>query len=151
MFADDPRVDAGFVMSGRHSHLAKVRLIAPYVKSPAERLDYVDNKYLVALSGTDVSTVFGWAPGAGVLLFKEDYDYEVFFDCHFRDDTDYIKVRRDFSDVLERFEWAESNVAECRERIAHANAVSAVLGQPDYRAAANAAFFDIYRVKVLSR
>lgn len=151
MFADDPRVDAGFVMSGRHSHLAKVRLIAPYVRPPAERLDYVDNKYLIALSGTDVSTVFGWAPGADVLLFKEDYDYEVFFDCHFQEGKDYVKVRPDFSDVLELFEWAESNVAECREKIAHANALSAILAQPDFRKRANTAFFDLYKTRVLSR
>jgi hypothetical protein len=148
-FANDSRVDAGFVFPKRHEHFTKIRLISPFVRDTVDRQEYLRHRYVIALSGADVSTVFGWAPCSNSLILKENYDFEVFFDCHFKDGRDFLFVNRDFDDVIEKMEWAESHLAECEEMIAHAKKRAGLLGRFDYRRMANEALLSLYREKVL--
>jgi hypothetical protein len=74
-------------------------------------------KYLVSIQGTDVGSSFGWQLGTNSVILREDYPWEVFFDCHFRPGTDYVAVAPDFSNVQERIAWCEANQDACAAMI----------------------------------
>ncbi|MBV9571350.1 MAG: hypothetical protein JO056_08925 [Alphaproteobacteria bacterium] len=98
-------------------------VIARYNKEfvpPAEQLQY---KYLISIQGKDVGSSFGWQLGTNSVLLKEDYPWEVFFDCHLKAWEHFVPVAQDFSDVQEKVAWCEDNPAACEAMVEKRHAI----------------------------
>jgi hypothetical protein len=67
------------------------------------------------------------------LVFKEDYPYEAFADCHFQAWVHYIPISPDFDDIIAKYEWCEANPQHCQAIVANAQAVCRKLLSRDLR------------------
>ena len=108
-------------------------IIAQYNKpfvDPAEQLQY---KYLISIQGKDVGSSFGWQLGTKCILLKEDYRWEVFFDCHLKAWEHYVPIAQDFSDVQEKIAWCEDNITACEAMVENRHAIVHMLLDPAIR------------------
>jgi len=133
-FAAHELFDVGFSISNpAQQYMADYAPLAAYLKPPLSKLAHCRFKYLLALSGWDVATSFYWMLSTNSLVFKEDYPYEAFADCHFQAWVHYIPISPDFDDIIAKYEWCEANPQDCQAIVANAQAVCQKLLSRDLR------------------
>jgi len=112
-----PGFDVGFTEEKDRQPFRKVEDVEKYRKPSVTHADHLGCKYQISIGGTDVSTSFGWQISTNCMLLKEDYPWEVFFECHFQPNQDYLLVESDFSGIEEKVAWCEDNPEACQAMI----------------------------------
>jgi hypothetical protein len=131
-----PGFDVGIHQPPELSHYLEIpeiaRLQAPYVGADAQAAA----RYLLSIQGTDVATTFGWQIATNSTLLKEEYSWEVYFDCHFRAWEHFVPVATDFADVEDKVAWCEANPGSCDAMIERRHALIPLLLDQDLRTTA---------------
>jgi hypothetical protein len=127
--------DVGFVnhtgeMHDLYGSIPEIaRLHRPFT-SHAEQLGF---KYLMSIQGHDVGTSFGWQLASKSVLLKENYRWEVFFDCHVRPWDHYVPVEPGFGDVPDKVAWCEANPDACATMVRNRQELVPLLIDPKVR------------------
>ena len=116
-YFDTEGFDIGFSPQRNKDFLRDVPEIQRFEKERVTPSEQLACRYLVAISGTDVASSFGWQVSTNSVILRETYPWEVFFDGHFRPWEHYIPIKPDFSDVTEKIAWCESHLEECQRMI----------------------------------
>jgi hypothetical protein len=127
--------DVGFVNhTGEMGKMyGSVPEIARYRRPFASHADQLRFKYLISIRGHDVGTSFGWQLASKSVLLKENYRWEVFFDCHLQPWDHYVPVEADFADVLNKVAWCEANPDACEAMAARRREIVPLLIDPEVR------------------
>lgn len=92
------------------------------IDSPVDTVEFLKYKYILALDGwTGPSLLQYWALFSNSLIFRQDSEWRYFFENALKPYTHYIPVKKDLSDIFEKYEWAEKNQEKCLEIIKNAN------------------------------
>lgn len=107
--------DIGFKQPPELANYLEIPEIARFEVPFAGPNRQMQARYLVSIQGTDVGSSFGWQLGTNSILLKEEYGWEVFFDCHFLPWEHFVPLAADFSDLPEKLAWCERNAEACRQ------------------------------------
>jgi hypothetical protein len=119
--------DVGFTPARERGYMWEIPEIARFEKERAPQSEQLACKYQISIQGTDVGSSFGWQLGSKCVILKENYPWEVFFDCHFRPWVHFVPVETGFADVTEKIAWCESHPEKCEAMIAARHAVVGLL------------------------
>lgn len=121
--------DVGFVnhTGEMRDMYASIPEIARYNRPFVSHADQLRFKYLMSIRGHDVGTSFGWQLASTSVLLKENYAWEVFFDCHLRPWDHYVPVEPGFADVQEKVAWCEAHPESCEAMAANRREVVPLL------------------------
>ena len=73
------------------------------------------HKYLVAADGNSYATGFGGLLLLGSVVLRHESSMPLWFEGALKDGEHFIKVKRDFSDLVEKVEWLRANDAKAEE------------------------------------
>ncbi len=126
-YFDTEGFDIGFSPQRDKAYLQDLSELKRFERERVTPADQLACRYLVAISGTDVASSFGWQVSTNSVILRETYPWEVFFDCHFRPWEHYVPIKSDFSDVAEKIEWCENHLEECQQMIDRRHALIPLL------------------------
>jgi Glycosyl transferase family 90 len=134
-YFDADGFDVGFVnhTGDMRDMYGSIPEIARYHRPFATHAEQLEFKYLMSIRGHDVGTSFGWQLASKSVLLKENYSWEVFFDCHLRPWEHFVPVEPDFTDVPEKVAWCEANPDACAAMVENRRQVVPLLIDPDVR------------------
>jgi hypothetical protein len=119
--------DVGLTPTRERQYMWQVPEIARFEKERMSQPEQLGSKYLISIQGTDVGSSFGWQLGTKCVILKENYAWEVFFDCHFRPWKHFVPVETGFADVVDKIAWCESHPEACEAMIAARHATVSLL------------------------
>jgi hypothetical protein len=119
--------DVGLTPTRERQYIWQIPEIARFEKERVPQSEQLTSKYLISIQGTDVGSSFGWQLGTQCTILKENYPWEVFFDCHFRPWEHFVPVETGFADVTEKIAWCESHPEKCEAMIAARHAMVSLL------------------------
>jgi len=92
-----------------------------YNKSEKTREEHSQYKYILSLQGNDVASNLKWLMGSSSLVFMcKPTVASWFMEDHLIPYHHYVLLKDDFSDLEEKFNWAENNPEKCVEIIKNA-------------------------------
>jgi hypothetical protein len=115
--------DVGLTPTRERQYMWQIPEIARFEKERMSQTEQLACRYLISIQGTDVGSSFGWQLGTKCTILKENYPWEVFFDCHFRPWEHFVPVETGFADVADKIVWCESHQEKCEDMIAARHAV----------------------------
>jgi len=87
-------------------------LLKPRVTVP----DLLKYKYLPIIDGNDKSSSLGWVMASNsVPIMPEPRYHSWLCEAFLQPGVHYVKVEKDFSDMLEKIEWCKDNDAACKQ------------------------------------
>lgn len=128
-----PGFDIGFKQPPELANYLEIEEIARYEVAFAPPNRQKQARYLVSIQGTDVGSSFGWQLSTNSVLLKEEYGWEVFFDCHFRRWEHFVPLAADFSDLPDKLAWCRDNADACAAMIGKRHAAVLCLLDPELR------------------
>lgn len=82
----------------------------------------LENKYLLSINGNDKASDINWKLASDSLVFISYPKYESWLmESMLEPWIHYIPLKYDYSDLIEKYKWAESNQDKCVEIIKNAN------------------------------
>lgn len=134
MFQNHDVVDARFVLTSMsESTLGRIPLVTQFVGNYVTRIEQMNYRYFLALEGHDCASSLYWMLATNSIVFKEDYEWESFPDCHLKPWEHYIPIAPDLSDLLDKYTWCERNKSECERIMSNAHSVCLKLGNRPLR------------------
>ncbi len=129
-------IDAKIVLGRGQLSLKEVSFLRPLLSEKVSQDAQLQYKYLLCLQGYDIASSLYWMMNSQSVVFKEQYDWEIFCDCHFKAWEHYVPVQADAQDILEKFDWCEEHPVEAKRISENARAMCALLARSDLRQAA---------------
>lgn len=129
---DDPRFDLGYTHFGPFD-LDQMPLIGSFRRDRIARPEFGRFKYLAVLPGADVGSNFYWVMNSNSLGLVMTPEFDSFASAHFKPWEHYVPFRRDLRDLEQNLAWCEDHPAECQNMVQRANAVCALLADPELR------------------
>jgi hypothetical protein len=87
-----------------------------------DKLALIKYKYIICADGNVASYSFFWGLASGSVVIKQDSPHKQYFEVQefcpheiIQDQVHYIKVKRDFSDLMEKINWLKNNENKARE------------------------------------
>lgn len=145
----NPHYDFGFV-NGDGYEISETPFHEDLAAAPLTRVKMQGYKYLAVLRGLDVGSSFYWTMNSGSVGFVMETPFESFGSVHFKPWEHYIPFKQDLSNLDERFDWACSHDAECREMTRRASAACQALGSTRLRNAIQQAIVDELNGRVIA-
>lgn len=82
----------------------------------------LQNKYLLSIDGNDKASGINWNLASDSLVFMSPPKYESWLmESKLKPWIHYVPLEYDYSDLIEKYKWAESNQDKCIEIIKNAN------------------------------
>lgn len=93
-----------------------------YKKGYQTRKHMLENKYLLSIDGNDKASDLNWKLASDSLVFMCKPKYESWLmESKLIEWVHYVPIKRDYSDLIKKYEWAEQNPEKCIEIIKNAN------------------------------
>ena len=91
-------------------------------KDMQDTLDIIKNKYIISVDGNDKDSGLNWKLASDSLVFMNHPKIESWLmESKLKPWVHYVPLAEDFSDLIEKFQWAEKNPDKCIEIIKNAN------------------------------
>ena len=98
------------------------RVNTKYIKNTIHINNMLKYKYLLSIEGNDVATGLKWMLASNsVVLMPKPTVVSWFMEDHLVPYKHYVPIKSDFSDLLEVYNWCESNNDKCKKIIQNAN------------------------------
>ena len=82
----------------------------------------LENKYLLSIDGNDKASDINWKLASDSLVFMSSPKYESWLmESKLEPWVHYVPLEYDYSDLMEKYKWAENNQDKCIEIIKNAN------------------------------
>jgi hypothetical protein len=82
----------------------------------------LENKYLLSIDGNDKASDINWKLASDSLVFMSSPKYESWLmESRLKPWVHYVPLEYNYSDLIDKYEWAESNPGKCLEMINNAN------------------------------
>lgn len=119
-----PFLDIGLVFSPEQEETYPY--YKKYKKPSMSINEMLRNRYILSVEGNDVATNLKWIMTSKSLVLMPTPTIESWFlEGTLRPYVHYLPVRNDFSDLSDRFHWAEAHPEECLRMIDNANKYAA--------------------------
>ena len=93
-----------------------------YLKKKQSWREMLENKYVLSIDGNDKASDLNWKLACDSVVFMSSPIYESWLmESKLEPWVHYIPVERDYSDLIEKYEWAEKNPDKCMQIIKNAN------------------------------
>lgn len=93
-----------------------------YIRDTKTMETMSEYKYLLIIEGNDVASGLKWSmASSSVVMMPIPQIASWFMEDHLEPFVHFIPVRDDFTDIAERFQWAETHADKCKEIIKNAN------------------------------
>ena len=93
-----------------------------HLKRPQSIPKMLEYKYLFSINGNDKASDLNWKLASDSLVFMSSPKYESWLmESKLKPWVHYIPLEYNFSDLIEKYKWAESNQDKCIEIIKNAN------------------------------
>ena len=103
-FFDHPLIDAGHVGSLKDLELKK------WFKGKASLKTHLKHKFILSLEGNDVATNLKWIMSSNSIAIAPKMKFETWFmEGKLIENIHYLKIKDDYSDLLERLEFIREN------------------------------------------
>lgn len=129
-------IDAKIVLGRGQLSLDQIDFLRPLLSEKVSQEAHLQYKYLLCLQGYDIASSLYWMMNSQSVVFKEQYEWEIFCDCHFKPWEHYVPVQAEAQDILEKFDWCERHPAEAQRISENARSMCAMLARAEVRQAA---------------
>jgi hypothetical protein len=143
---DNDAVDMRFVHPpGSSENMEHAQSLKRFFERRASIVEHLEYRYLLALDGYDGPSSWYWMINSNSIVMRQDSPWEMFGDNYFKPWIHFVPILQDGSDLMEKFNWCERNLAKCSRIVASTRHAASVLFESNYQRQRRHAVLNTYR------
>ena len=110
-----------FLKDSKNSKNQNLKTLQQYSKPNVSLGDQLQYKYILSVEGNDVATNLKWVMASNSLVMAPIPQIESWFlESRLVPYVHFLPIKDDFSDLVEKYHWAESHPSDCEQMILNA-------------------------------
>jgi hypothetical protein len=110
-----------FLKNSKNSKKQNLKTLQHYSKPNVSLGDQLQYKYILSVEGNDVATNLKWVMASNSLVMAPIPQIESWFlESRMVPYVHFLPINDDFSDLMEKYHWAESHPSDCEQMVLNA-------------------------------